>query len=635
MNNIIIESLEYNGENYFYKNDKFKKGVNIILGENQHGKTTFSYLIMYVLGFKVEAFTTMSEKAIDEVCNDKNNYVNMNVCIKNKKYMFKRKIRENVISVIVEKDVTIYPIDRRNSLFDKDNKTFSDWLLETLEVDLIKVENIFSSEHYLNFDDLFRYNYYDQETPKSQMISDFGTGSNVLRKTSQIKKFIFETLLSCSNHEYYANQKRMKENESEIREKKSEVAFKQKVFDEISNSMKLNLSGYSGNEIIEEIKKLQEKKEELLNSPIELNNKKDYLDTLKINLDKKQVLIQGYKEKDREISLELGNAKRLHNMERKEIKTLETLATLPAIYEAIENTCPICGKSVNHEKSKCVCGNACDVNSFHFIYSKADYTDILKSKVSVNKTTSSVIESLKSELDYIRNKIIAYEQQIEQITFEIKQITSELVRVDIEQTILSINKQISVLNDIQMRTTILEKEMMLIDSSKSEIKKLEKNLELIRQRLKKLEIEKYETLQEHIDKFQDFLNKYFKEYYTSLNQEYNCEMILNKDYMPVSGIHNPHSRVTEIKIFFYLTLLKYSIVNSNISYPKLLIIDTIKDHGIDNKRVEKILENIFEFDELDCQIIMTCGYEEFQAFGDKYNDLIIERIDDSKLLNKK
>lgn len=66
-----------------------------------------------------------------------------------------------------------------------------------------------------------------------------------------------------------------------------------------------------------------------------------------------------------------------------------------------------------------------------------------------------------------------------------------------------------------------------------------------------------------------------------------------------------------------------------------MIIDTIKDHGIDNKRVEKILGNIFEFDELDCQIIMTCGYEEFQAFGDKYNDLIIERIDDSKLLNKK
>ena len=112
-------------------------------------------------------------------------------------------------------------------------------------------------------------------------------------------------------------------------------------------------------------------------------------------------------------------------------------------------------------------------------------------------------------------------------------------------------------------------------------------------------------------------------------------MILNKDYIPVSGIHNPHSKVTEIKIFFYLTLLKYSITNSDIIYPKLLIIDTIKDQGIDNKRVEKILESVFEFDKLDCQIIMTCGYEEFEVFGEKYDDLIIEKIDDSKLLTKK
>lgn len=147
MNNIIIESLEYNGEKYMYKCDKFKKGVNIILGENQHGKTTFTYLIMYILGFNVEAFKDNNDKKIKQITQDENNYICMKLRIDNYSYMLKRKIGGNTISVLEDEDVTIFPINRNNSLFDKDNKTFSDWILETLGIDLIKIENIFSTEH--------------------------------------------------------------------------------------------------------------------------------------------------------------------------------------------------------------------------------------------------------------------------------------------------------------------------------------------------------------------------------------------------------------------------------------------------------------------------------------------------------
>ena len=66
-----------------------------------------------------------------------------------------------------------------------------------------------------------------------------------------------------------------------------------------------------------------------------------------------------------------------------------------------------------------------------------------------------------------------------------------------------------------------------------------------------------------------------------------------------------------------------------------LIIDTIKDHGIDIKRLEKILEIICEFDDSDCQILMTSGYEEFNNLEDRYSDLVIERIGKLKLLKKR
>ena len=71
MNSIFIESIEYIGENYYYKNDKLKKGVNIVLGENKHGKTTFTYLIMYVLGFNIESFKKNCDDKIAEITNDK------------------------------------------------------------------------------------------------------------------------------------------------------------------------------------------------------------------------------------------------------------------------------------------------------------------------------------------------------------------------------------------------------------------------------------------------------------------------------------------------------------------------------------------------------------------------------------
>ncbi|WP_238907379.1 hypothetical protein [Clostridium sp. YIM B02506] len=635
MHSIIIESIEYNGEKYYYKNDRFKKGINVVLGENKHGKTTFTYLIMYALGINVFSFTQKDNNIIEEVFNDKSNYVTMKISINNNSYVLKRRIKETIISVIKKDNIIVLPINRNSGLFEKDNQTFSDWLLKTLDVNLIKVENIFSSEHYLNFDDLFRYSYYDQQTSKEQMISDFGLGKNILKKSSQMKKFIFETLLSYSNNKYYYKLKLVKQLESRIKELKNERKFKEDLYREVVDYSKINLSEYKYENIISELTSLKKRKEDLIGATKESSKTEKYLKDLNSELDIIETGILEKRSEEKELLSEFRNAKRLYKLERKEIETLEELVTLPIMYENDMEICPICGKETKKIKGKCICGNDLDSGIYHFMYSNKDYSDILKSKVSINKTTLNVIETLRDDLNSIREYISKLENKKSAIRKEIRDITVECLSIDVEKEVLSINRKIVELNDICMKIKTLAEHKVILNNIDNQINEMEENLNNNRDELSLLEFEKYNTLQSHIDKFESMFNLYLEEYYKSLNEEYDYKIILNKEYLPISSKHVPHSGLTEIKIFFYLTMLKYSLENKELIYPKILIIDTIKDHGIDNKRIEKILEKVFEFENNDCQIIMTCGYEEFEGIKDKYNQAVIESINDSKLLIKK
>ncbi|NFG24588.1 hypothetical protein FDB53_13975 [Clostridium botulinum] len=626
MKSIIIKSIEYSGENYFYRNDNFKKGVNIVLGENKHGKTTFTYLIMYALGISVPAFTDEKSQTLDEVFNDSNNSVIMTVQIDDNIYTFKRKIKENVIRIINNNEVSVLPIDRKNILFNKLNKTFSDWLLEKLNIGLIKVENIFSSEHYLNFDDLFRFSYYDQETNKNQMISDFGTGRNLLKKSPQMKKFIFETLLSYSNHQYYSKQRQVKELEKLLKEKKDELDIKYKLHKLIS---KENQEIYiDEDDILDKISNLEANKKTIINYSTMIDGKQSYINHLNDRLEEIQSRLIEEKKNNSKIKLEMTNAKRINKIEKKEIKSLEMLSTMPILCGNIEEECPLCGHKISN--------NFEDENLkiYHFQYSKEDYIDILKSRIASNKTTEIVIDNLKGEIEENNRLIQVKETEINCITQKIKDITLEIKDSNIEKSITEINQEIDSLTDKYLKYKEINKEEKNIEILIEEIQKLTETLDTNRKALKKLEFEKYDTLQIHINRFEEIFNDYLVNYFKSVGEKFDYNMFLNKDYIPTSGKYQAHSTMTEIKVFFYLTLLKYSIENSNINYPKLLIIDTIKDHGLDNKRLEKILEKVFEFNNMECQIIMTCGYEEFSNFIDENRKLIIEEIEDSKLLQK-
>ena len=84
--------------------DKFKDGINILLGENGNGKSTFTYLIIYALGLKVDFFEINSNDVIEQIYRDTDKYVELVININDEEYILHRKIPSTYISIYNKKN---------------------------------------------------------------------------------------------------------------------------------------------------------------------------------------------------------------------------------------------------------------------------------------------------------------------------------------------------------------------------------------------------------------------------------------------------------------------------------------------------------------------------------------------------
>lgn len=213
MGKLLINSVLYKGEKYYYKNDKLHKGINLLVGDNENGKSTFTYLIVYGLGINVDYFNESNNEPINEIVEDKNNFVELNISIEDSEFILRRNIGQNLITIYdtkEEKYVT-YSLIRNGYIYKKEEKSFSDWMLDKLGIDLIEISQN-SNTHKLNFEDLTRFIYYDQITDNRKIINEFGIRSSDFYKNSNImKRSIFELLMSGYLDEYYTTYYRLKQ----------------------------------------------------------------------------------------------------------------------------------------------------------------------------------------------------------------------------------------------------------------------------------------------------------------------------------------------------------------------------------------------------------------------------------------
>jgi hypothetical protein len=227
MSSLLIKQVKYFGEMYSYTSPILKSGVNILEGENGSGKTTFSSLVYFGLGGNVKWFKDDTTEKHVQIVGDKSNYVELTLLIDNQQFILTRYVYKFEVNIVSPTDVLSLPINRSSN----NNFTFSDWILGKLNIKVVEIYQ--GTEFYkLNFLDLFRLFYYDQNTPVDKIYKR-PDNENYISDSGIIRKAIFEILTGNSFDDYY-----------------SSIADYRKAVDELEFSESLELQAVNCSKII-------------------------------------------------------------------------------------------------------------------------------------------------------------------------------------------------------------------------------------------------------------------------------------------------------------------------------------------------------------------------------------------------
>lgn len=288
-------------------------------------------------------------------------------------------------------------------------------------------------------------------------------------------------------------------------------------------------------------------------------------------------------------------------------------------------------ESIKVEENKCICGSDKYLDYQKFIYSDKEYINIMKSKIKGLKTTNDTIDycecekqNINIELDKIETSISNKMEQIKLITEGAGISSNNYVVDEITDSIIKIKEEISDLKTLKEKYDDLNRLARKIEVKDEEITKN-------KIKLNKLEEEKEKEIEKNLSKFEEVYSQFLIEFY---GEDSIKDVSLNRNYMPIIGEYKEQSFNVPKRAFYYLSLLKLSLEeNININYPRFLLIDTMKAEGIDLDKLELLIEYFDDYEDKECQIILTSGYEEHLKEMDKY---VIERVcDNNKLLKRK
>ncbi|BCC50424.1 MULTISPECIES: AAA family ATPase [Bacillus cereus group] len=638
MGELLINSIIYQGDQYYYKNDRLRQGINLLVGDNENGKSTFTYLIVYGLGLNVDYFNSNSDEPINEIVGDTNNFVELDICIGKAKYVLKRNIGQNMISVYDKQDKKhiTYSLIRNGYVYKKEEKTFSDWILEKLGIDIIEITQN-SSTHKVNFEDLMRYVYYDQITDNRKIINEFGIRSSDFYKNSNImKRSIFEILMSKYNEEYYSTYYKLKNLNKQLQDEKEIKKALEIVRSNLLRQTKVSQPENLNDELIDvkkRIRKLQDAREEVKKEKSFGVGVVQRINELQEKIVALTHKITNIELKLNQVDEDLRKANRVGEDTKSDIEHIDKILFTSQYIDIIsEDECPFCLEAITIESGHCICGSDKYLDFSRFIYSDKEYVDIMKSKVKALETIKDAISDYQNQYGVLETNLSGTRESLRNTKEEIKNIIKDLEYNSNASAIDEITSEIIKLKEREPELKLLIDKDVEINRSEKRILKLEKEITKYKDRLQKLQEKKENDLQNNIETFEEIYSNYIKDFYNNEDDEY--EVKLDRNYMPVLGEYKHQSFNVPKRLFYYLTMLKMSLNQENkISYPKLLIIDTMKDEGIEINKLKKLFTYFDEFRETECQIIVTCGYDEYVK--EQKSDLIDRLSDENKLLRKK
>lgn len=628
MGYLKINKVIYSGKDYFYESPTFGNGINVIEGPNGSGKSTLIDLICYALGCYVEHFNIKNGKIHEEICKDTSNYVNLVVEIDSVNYILQRYINSNDIFVTEDSKIEQFPVNR----YDKKQKIFSDWLLEKLNIEPVEIyNNTFSG--IINFEELFRLIHYEQKSNLSKIYKEAKVDGNYVSDSLVRRKAIFEILMGEKLINYYSSlnnykiaeknyladkgvfetfSKSIKElyhediiehgsNKEEIMKTEEEIFKIQGEIDSISEK------AYTTDDFLKELSDL---KDEITKITFELRDKKEYYKKIILELEKVNAII-----KDKEIEVE---------QLKKIVFTHQELNIFSP------TTCPYCFNEVTREKNHCVCGNEVDEDYFEkSFYSMEEYLAMIKQK-------TKSLSTLKDAREDILDDIQACTKEINDITLKLEKKQKLILNMRndnvlnfnttgirrLSERMVSLNSKLNLLNENE---SLYNKGISLksqMDSSKKQFDSAKMSLEAEEKSIEA-------KTSSMIERFSTIYNTLMKKVVET------CKSAsIDENYMPVinKGVYINASVDVQIKLVYFITLLWVSLEN-NVSFPRLLILDTPESLGIDKNNLLSTLELLTELpNKKNYQIILTTGIGKYPK-SDKFK--VKEKMTNKKELLKK
>lgn len=638
MGNLVIKKVKYSGEKYFFESPEFDCGINIVVGDNGSGKSTFSYFIEYGLGGNVKPFSASKEGGkYEEILKDTNNYVELEILINNTKYSLKRFINHNDVFISDGKNVDKLPINRNK---DYAPNIFSDWLLGKLSIPVFEL-NLGVNTWYFNFSDLFRLLCYDQDT-EPRKIYKSPSNDNFISDSSIIRKSTFETLLGISSIAYFKKFDELK-NAQKIKD-----SAKSRQTDFLLNHPNLNDDIDALGKLIENLNiqlgkvtnernlyqqqntKVDEKTEHLASIQSELIN-------VELKISEDTVRLQNYQNEVYKID------KLFSNLNQEILEIQKTIYTHDKLNLFSMEVCPFCMNKKDKKEGFCICGAEFKKDDYEkFVYNSSEYKEILKHKEKSLSTISVALKSYNEEIEALKKSNDINSKKSIELKNRLKSIINAIEYSGNSQFIDLLNDKI-----MELKTKIQQNENLLALSKQQN--KLDLDFESKNSEYKRINSE-YQNLKVKFEKDNVKTIEAFNTIYNELmsKSSYKSKHAeIDEDYMPFidEGIYKNKSADVPKRLMYYFTVLSLSLKLKTVKHPRFILIDTPETVGIDDDNLKddlKLLDLALELSKQnegdvvgDYQVILTTGVDKYPVEYSQFVKLIFSEEKKDFILKEK
>lgn len=552
---------------------------NVILGDNNSGKSTFLKLILYCLGAPIKTF-------IDEISK-------MNLCDSvSLDVEFKSGKKVRILRKLPSSDaIVITPIKENKDLVNDEINAlsvqeFSDYLLDNEGYACDKITYSKDKTATFRFYFLLRAVYVDQDTQAQSILSDLDMGRDYFTSQPIIKKTIIEKLLGKDNSELQRIRLEIQTLTRLQKEMTDRISFLTEEQSEIQNEYEINPRKVRQelDDISAEKKILSQQEYKKIATVKAVNDTQNT--ELRIGLQHK---LNGLYDQLRVLSLEIKDIDEVIESLNKDLALLKYKVAAKDILEEMPILfCPNCLSPLSEEVvNRGLCENC---------HKKTIEEQIINSATLKKTITDSILEAQEikqikqNELATVKGKIDSIQREIREA--QIQEFEKREENDLIYQAIAEIKKR---LEHLLQREHVLKRYLSVskeLEKLKSQRKDNSAKLTVLRDELLKADTQAALSMQ-HYSQFIKNLRKYLN---AMFDEVVSCE--LDENYMPIidntkiSSVSSASLKVA-IRLAYVLALLNESIDSEvESSHLGVLLLDSPKDKDLDNYRFDKYLQTI-------------------------------------------